>query len=118
MHEILNEGVMENAARMGRHLMSRLEQIKTSFPELVAHVRGKGLMVGLELRFDGTELVNTLFSRGVLLNLTNSTVLRWLPPLNIRQEHLDTAIDVVGSTLMEMQKAGKNVTVASASAIR
>jgi acetylornithine/N-succinyldiaminopimelate aminotransferase len=118
IHEILNEGIMENAARMGGHLMSMLEQTKTSFPELVAHVRGKGLMVGLELRFDGTELVNTLLSKGVLLNLTNSTVLRWLPPLNIRKEHLDTAIDVVGSTFMEMQKAGKKVTVVSTSATR
>jgi acetylornithine/N-succinyldiaminopimelate aminotransferase len=118
IHEILSEGVMENAARMGGYLMSRLEQIKASFPEFVAHVRGKGLMVGLELRFDGTELVNTLFSKGVLLNLTNSTVLRWLPPLNIRQEHLDIAIDVVGSTLLEMQRAGKNVTQVSASVVR
>lgn len=118
MHEILHEGIMENAARMGMHLMNSLEQIKMSCPDLVADVRGKGLMVGLELKLDGAELVDALVSKGVLLNLTNSTVLRWLPPLNIQRDHLDTAIDVVGSILMEMHEAGKNVTGVSASALR
>ncbi|MBM2840881.1 MAG: argD [Bacteroidetes bacterium] len=56
VREILHGGVMENAATMGGYLMDRLNELKTSFPDLIADVRGKGLMVGLELTFDGADV--------------------------------------------------------------
>ena len=102
VREILENGVMENAAHVGAHLMQRLEQLQASFPDKISEVRGKGLMAGLELSFDGTSLVDRLVERGVLLNLTNSKVLRWLPPLNIRKEHINIGVEEVKSALGEM----------------
>ena len=102
VREILENGVMENAAHVGAHLMQRLEQLQASFPDKISEARGKGLMAGLELSFDGTSLVDRLVERGVLLNLTNSKVLRWLPPLNIRKEHINIGVEEVKSALGEM----------------
>jgi predicted acetylornithine/succinylornithine family transaminase len=102
VREILEHGVMNNAAEMGNHLMQRLEELHAKFPDNIAEVRGRGLMVGLELKFDGTDLVDHLVDRGVLLNVTNSRVLRWLPPLNIRQEQLDAGVEAVKSAIGEM----------------
>jgi acetylornithine/N-succinyldiaminopimelate aminotransferase len=103
LREIINGGVMENAATMGNFLMNKLEQLKNSQPDLIADVRGRGLMVGLDLTIDGTEFINQLLQKNILLNLTNTTVVRWLPPLNTQQNHIETAVDAVVSTLSEMR---------------
>ena len=107
VHEILHGGVMENAATIGFHLMNELEQLRVSMPDLIAEVRGKGMMVGLDLRFDGTEVIDRLMEKRVLLNLTNTTVVRWLPPLNTGREEIDVAVQQVASTLAEMKNTRK-----------
>jgi acetylornithine/N-succinyldiaminopimelate aminotransferase len=94
---------MENATTMGIYLASRLNQLRDSFPDLITEVRGKGLMVGLDLAFDGTEIIHKLQARNVLLNLTSNTVVRWLPPLIIRREDIDVAVEAVASALSEIR---------------
>jgi acetylornithine/succinyldiaminopimelate/putrescine aminotransferase len=107
VREILDGGVMENAATMGKHLMEGLNKLKIAFPDLIAEVRGMGLMVGLELKFDGAGVIDSLLARGVLLNLTNTTVIRWLPPLNISRDQIDIAVDAVAVVLPEVANMGK-----------
>ena len=102
VREILHGGVMENAGTMGEYLLSRLSVLKASLPDHVRDVRGKGLMVGLDLAFEGTDVINRLVQRKVLLNLTNTSVVRWLPPLTINSGHIDLAVNEVAATLSEM----------------
>ena len=59
-------------------------------------------MVGLDLAFEGTDVINRLVQRKVLLNLTNTSVVRWLPPLTINSGHIDLAVNEVAATLSEM----------------
>jgi acetylornithine/N-succinyldiaminopimelate aminotransferase len=101
LNEILRSGVMENAARMGDYLKSQLENIAVEFPESVLEVRGRGLMIGLELKFDGTPVIEKLMEQHILLNLTNTSVIRWLPPLNIEKQHVDEAISALREVLKE-----------------
>jgi acetylornithine aminotransferase len=101
LNEILRSGVMENAARMGDYLKNQLENIAVEFPESVLDVRGRGLMIGLELKFDGTPVIEKLMERHILLNLTNTSVIRWLPPLNIEKQHIDEAISALREVLKE-----------------
>jgi acetylornithine/succinyldiaminopimelate/putrescine aminotransferase len=108
VREILEGGVMQNAAAMGDYLLGRLEQLRTSHPDLVADIRGKGLMVGLELKFDGAGIIESLLQKKILLNLTNTTVVRWLPPLNIQREQIDHAIEAVGECLREKEEIMKS----------
>lgn len=108
VRQILHGGLMENAAAIGSYLIDELEQLKVTMPDLVRDVRGKGLMVGLDLTFDGTEVINQLLERKVLLNLTSTTVIRWLPPLNISYEHVDTALGEVTAVLAKKSKTHKS----------
>lgn len=103
LREIVDGGVMRNAAAMGSYLMGQLEHLKTTLPDQIADVRGKGLMIGLDLKFDGTRLVELLLEHHLLLNLTNTTVVRWLPPLIVTKEDVDTAVGIVESVLRQMQ---------------
>jgi predicted acetylornithine/succinylornithine family transaminase len=99
LHEVLENGVMENARTVGKYLMDRLNQLQHAFPRLVKDVRGIGLMVGLELQMDGARILDALLENGVLLNLTNNSVLRWVPPLNVSKEEIDEAIEKLRGVL-------------------
>lgn len=78
------------AARLGDWLRERLCAMKSRFPEKIAEVRVHGLMVGIELTHPGAEVWKALLEEGFVLNLTQDTVLRLLPPLVITQEELDS----------------------------
>jgi acetylornithine/N-succinyldiaminopimelate aminotransferase len=61
----------------------------------IKEVRGYGLMVGVELTIPGKDIVNRAMQDGLLLNCTHDTVLRFLPPYIITEQHVDEAIEVL-----------------------
>ncbi|UTF49718.1 aspartate aminotransferase family protein [Desulfomicrobium sp. ZS1] len=87
------------AARMGDWLRGRLEGIKSRLPEQIAEVRVHGLMIGIELTHPGAEVWKALLERGFVLNLTQNTVLRLLPPLVITEEELESFCQALESVL-------------------
>ena len=89
------------AARLGDWLRGRLEQIRSRFPDRIADVRVHGLMVGIELTAPGADVWKRLLEAGFVLNLTQDTVLRLLPPLIIGQEELDAFCRALESVLGE-----------------
>ena len=92
VREVMEGGLMSNAATMGRYLQERLQEIRRDFPHLVRDVRGFGLMVGMELAVEGDPIVAELRnSEQILLNCTDKTVLRFVPPLIIAKAEIDRA---------------------------
>ncbi len=92
LREILDRGVMGNAAAMGKRLEAGLKGLQKEFPQLVSEVRGFGLMLGMELTREGETVVTKLRDRGILLNCTNEKVLRFLPPLIVEASHIDETV--------------------------
>jgi acetylornithine aminotransferase len=92
LRELTAGGVMKNAEAMGALLLDQLRALQREFPAVVKEVRGYGLMVGMELARECDSVVKTLRERGVLVNGTNVSVLRFLPPLIIQKEHVDLAV--------------------------
>lgn len=86
---ILEEGMLENCQKMGDYFLSKLKEIGSRFPSLVKEVRGKGLILGVELKIEGGSLVKEMMQRGILINCTMGNVLRFLPPLIVNQEEID-----------------------------
>jgi acetylornithine/LysW-gamma-L-lysine aminotransferase len=84
------------AARLGAWLLDELR--KLSSPK-IRHVRGLGLMVGIELQDEAQPYVLALRERGVLAMTAGPTVLRLLPPLVIEQSDLERAVSVLGEVL-------------------
>ncbi len=75
-------------------MIKELEGLKEKYG-FVREVRGRGLMVGMELDFNGQDIVDKARERGVLINCTHDNVLRFMPPLVIEKEQLKTAVDVL-----------------------
>ena len=87
------------SARMGDWLRDRLTGLKAKFPAQIVDVRVHGLMVGIELAHPGAEVWKALLEQGFVLNLTQDTVLRLLPPLVITQEELEAFVVALDSIL-------------------
>lgn len=92
LEEIEAQGLVAAAGQRGARLKAGLESIAAEFPRTVREVRGFGLMLGLELDRPGDAAVDEMRNRGILINCTDSTVLRFLPPLIIGNEHVDETL--------------------------
>jgi acetylornithine/N-succinyldiaminopimelate aminotransferase len=95
-HAIFEEfeaGLIFNVIKMGDLLMERLTSLKDKHPGIIKEVRGKGLMIGIELHFEGEPLVKKLIEDGVLVNSTNGNVIRLLPPFIITEDDINFFIE-------------------------
>jgi predicted acetylornithine/succinylornithine family transaminase len=99
--DILDE-LMPSIERVGAYFRSALEDLarKHSF---VKEVRGRGLMIGVELDIPGKQIVLDAMARGLLINCTHETVLRFLPPYIITEKEVDSAVKTL-SRLFAKQK--------------
>jgi acetylornithine/N-succinyldiaminopimelate aminotransferase len=100
------DGLVAHAQRLGRHVRDRLQRFATEHP-VVTEVRGKGLFLGIQLdparsagRFaNASDVVKVCLDRGLLVNATQSTVLRIAPSLTISPEELDQGLDILEKVL-------------------
>ena len=99
LNEIVNNGLMNNAANVGTYFLQRLNDLQKQFPALVKDVRGKGLMIGAELTTEGKPVLDALLERKILINVTNKTVLRFLPPLTVQCTHVDMLCSALADVL-------------------
>jgi acetylornithine/N-succinyldiaminopimelate aminotransferase len=101
---ILEEGMLENCQRVGDYFLKRLEEMKKKF-RFIQEVRGKGLILGMELKIDGSSIVKEMMQRGFLINCTMGNVLRFLPPLIVTKEEVDQVVaaleEVLGNSKLQ-----------------
>ena len=88
---ILEEKMLENCQEVGDYFLDRLKKIKEKFP-FVREVRGKGLILGMELNMDGGSIVKEMMTKGYLINCTMGNVLRFLPPLIVTKKEVDQTV--------------------------
>lgn len=91
VNAILDEGMLENCQRVGEYFLKKLQELKKKFG-FVKDVRGRGLILGLEMEIEGSEIVKEMMKRGFLINCTMNHVLRFLPPLIVTKEEVDQMI--------------------------
>jgi acetylornithine/N-succinyldiaminopimelate aminotransferase len=89
--ELTEGGVTANAARVGDYFFRRLHDALAGRDDVV-EIRGKGLIIGVELRRDTKKVVQGLLDRGVIANATAGTVLRLIPPLVLTTADVDEAV--------------------------
>jgi 4-aminobutyrate aminotransferase len=111
--ELLQNGLMANAAEVGEYLMGKLRTLADRH-RLIGDVRGRGLMIGVELVRDRetkeratderTAVVNAAFARGLLVLGAGPNVVRFSPPLVLTKEQADTAVDILDEALGEVER--------------
>lgn len=94
--EIIQEqGLLENAARQGEHLLARLRMELEEHPQVRA-IRGKGLMIGIELASPYRDLAQRAAQEhGLLINVTRGKIIRLLPPLTLQGKEVDMIVRAI-----------------------
>ncbi len=101
MRALTEGGVMQNARLMGMLFKEELSTLAKSFTRLVKEVRGTGLMLGMELISPAEGIVASMREKRILINATDGTVLRFLPPLIVEEEHVRETVRALRTSLTE-----------------
>jgi acetylornithine aminotransferase len=102
MRIIVEDGILNRTEEIGDYLLGELELLKERFP-FVKDVRGIGLMIGMELSVPAVDIVKRGLERGLLLNVAQDTVLRFVPPLIVTKQEIDTMIGILDGIFAEIE---------------
>jgi acetylornithine/succinyldiaminopimelate/putrescine aminotransferase len=103
LEEIVEKNLTGRAAVLGERLRDGLKGLAKDFPVLIKEVRGFGLMAGAELDRSGDGITDAMREKGILINCTDTTVLRFLPPLIIEPPHVDETITTLRGILSNVK---------------
>lgn len=98
MKTLIGDGVLDNCVAMGAYLRDKLEQLSQRY-SFAGDVRGRGLILGMKLDIPGADIVKEAMSKGLLINCTAGSVLRFVPPLIVSREEIDTAMEILDEVL-------------------
>ncbi len=101
---IENEKLIERAKKMGKQFKAGLVELAEKFPESILETRGRGLMLGLALSFDPSDLITDLRESGLLAVGAAGQTLRLLPPLTIKTEDIKKALVILQSCLKRKER--------------
>jgi acetylornithine/N-succinyldiaminopimelate aminotransferase len=100
LETILEEGILENCRNVGKYFLSRLGELKEKHTR-IREVRGRGLILAVELTVPGAEFVLKCMEKGLLINCANGNVLRFVPPLILTRHDVDKAVGILDEALEE-----------------
>jgi predicted acetylornithine/succinylornithine family transaminase len=95
---ILQESVLENCQKVGNYFLSQLKILQQKC-KIIKEVRGKGLMLAVQLDIEAGDIVDKCLQQGLLINSTGGKTLRFVPPLIITAQDVDRAIKVLDDVM-------------------
>ena len=98
------EDIVSRCRQVGFYFRDRLMWLKERHG-IVKEVRGRGLMIGMELHTDGAPFVNACMEEGFLINCIQETVLRFVPPLTITRKQIDQLVECLDRLFGNMKEA-------------
>lgn len=96
--EMIKTNLADKALAMGEFITAEFEKLKEKY-SFIKEIRGKGLLLGMEIDHAGANVVKNCLEKGLLINCTAGTVLRFVPPLNITKDEVMEMIEILDSCL-------------------
>ena len=100
---LTEDGLIKNSEKMGKIFIEGLEKLKENHP-IIREVRGKGLMIGVELKFEVKDVLMNLMEKGVLMLYSGRNILRILPPLVITENDITKVLQTLDTVLSEEEE--------------
>jgi acetylornithine/LysW-gamma-L-lysine aminotransferase len=104
---LTKDGLIENAAKVGKKFFEGLERLKEKH-KIIREIRGKGLMIGVELKFEVKDILFDGIKNGVLLLYSGRNILRLLPPLVISEDDVTKVLDKL-DIILTKEEGRRNV---------
>jgi acetylornithine/succinyldiaminopimelate/putrescine aminotransferase len=107
-----DEGLLAQVTDTGSYLLAQLQQLATASP-IAVEARGRGLLLGLEITEPGRPIAEAALAQGLMINVVQGNVLRFLPSFLLQRQHVDQAIEILHTLL----QAGTSSTLETAALV-
>ena len=101
MDIISNKKFLNNVKNLSKYFLENLNDIKDKYPNIIKQIRGKGLLIGIQLHKDQTLFIKKLMENKLLTIKAAENVIRILPPLNVKKSEIDIALRVINKVCSE-----------------
>ncbi len=95
LNQIYKKNFLNNVTKLSNYFLLELNKIKNEYPKVIKEIRGKGLLIGIQLHFNQTKFIKSLEENYLLTIRAAENVIRVLPPLNVKKSEIDLALKII-----------------------
>jgi len=103
MDIIYKKKFLNNVKNISQYFLSNLNKIKEIYPHIIKEIRGKGLLIGMQLHVDQNKFIKKLMQKKLLTIRAAENVVRILPPLNVKKNEIDQALKIIKKVCSELK---------------
>ena len=103
MDIVSKKNFLNNIKKLSKYFLFKLNQIKDKHPNIIKEIRGRGLLIGIQLHKDQTVFIKKLMENKLLTIRAAENVVRILPPLNVKKKELDQALKIINKVCTELK---------------
>ena len=102
MDIISNKKFLKNVKNISKYFLLNLNKIKDEYPNIIKEIRGRGLLIGIQLKTDQTKFIKKLMDNNLLTIRAAENVVRILPPLNVKKNEINQALKIIKKVCSEL----------------
>ena len=102
MDIISNKKFLKNVKHISEYFLSNLNKIKNEYPNIIKEIRGRGLLIGIQLKVDQTKFIKKLMDNKLLTIRAAENVVRILPPLNVKKNEINQSLKIIKKVCSEL----------------
>ena len=103
MDIVSNKKFLNNVKKSSKYFFSKLNNLKVKYPSIIKEIRGRGLLIGIQLQTDQTKFIEKLMDNQLLTIRAAENVVRILPPLNVKIKEIDLALKIIDKVCSEIK---------------
>jgi len=103
MNIVSSKKFLNNVKNKSKYFFSQLHNLKEKYPNIIKEVRGRGLLIGVQLHKNQTKFIEKLMDNKLLTIRAAENVVRILPPLNVKKVELDKALEIINKVCSEIK---------------
>ncbi len=103
MDIVSSKKFLNNVKKLSKYFISNLNLIKKKYPKVIKEIRGRGLLIGIQLYKDQAKFIKKLMDNKLLTIRAAENVVRILPPLNVKKNELDQALKIIDKVCLELK---------------
>jgi acetylornithine/N-succinyldiaminopimelate aminotransferase len=103
MDIVSSKKFLNNVKNSSKYFFSNLNQLKEKFPNVIKEIRGRGLLIGIQLHKDQAKFIKKLMNNKLLTIRASENVVRILPPLNVKKKEIDQALKILNKVCSEFK---------------
>ena len=102
MDTVSTKKFLNNVKKSSKYFFSNLNNLKEKYPNIIKEIRGRGLLIGIQLHADQTKFIKKLMDNRLLTIRAAENVVRILPPLNVKTKEIDIALKIIDKVCSEI----------------